>query len=153
MTIPPSRRAVLAPLLAAALAALTPLPVSAEDGGISSITQIGEANTTSIRQKFIASGGLGDRQNTATVSQTGTANSMDITQEGNTLTATVTQHGANNTGTIEQYGNGHSADVQQTGDGHGITIRQDNFLGAKASDPSAVITGSGPGSTVVVRQF
>ncbi len=141
----------IAGALAALSAALVTLPAAAEDGNISSISQIGSGSQATIQQKFVASG-LG-QQNLATVRQDGAANRMDIIQEGDGLTALVTQNGHGNKGSIKQYGASHKADVIQNGNGHDVKITQDNFLGAKASHPKAVITGSGPGTTVTVRQY
>lgn len=126
--------------LAALYPVLLPFAALADDGGIASISQVGDTNRATIEQKYVASGALTGAQNSAIVSQSGINNQTDITQEGNSLTATVTQNGADNTSHITQYGSGHNADVQQIGTGWAITITQDNMRGAAASTPPSTVT-------------
>lgn len=112
----------------------------ADEGGISSISQVGDANSATITQKYVASGGLSGELNSAAVTQSGINNSADITQEGNTLSATVDQNGSGNSSVIKQYGSGHNANIQQAGDGHSITVTQDNINGNAAGSPPTTLT-------------
>lgn len=157
MPIPTFRPATFALAVAIlALAALAPLSVRAEDGGITQVDQVGSGNRTDIEQKFVASGGSLNAQNratvlqdgtslTGTIGQTGAGNVADILQQGDTLTATIGQTGAGNAAAIEQYGSGHQAEVLQNGGDH-VTIVQSNIY----TDHGAP-TG-GPGQAIVVDQ-
>jgi hypothetical protein len=150
--------------MALAVVALAPHPAFAEDaGGVTQIDQIGNANEATIQQKFVASGGFADKLNSATVSQTGTGNTIGIIQEGASLNADVTQDGENLSATVDQSGTGHTATVEQFGSSlgatvqqsgqtpHGITITQDNIYGNTVTDNHGTTTYP-VGPTVTVTQ-